>query len=204
MLWCFVFQHLGKHALFHSGFFLRNGDPFLWCCSGALCADFWRFSFFGLLVVCAVVLGWLWARRVWPGRLGPGIILVVFLVATLAPEMVTWILSKCSKTNWFGAIYARRAARRIVACEPLCSESSCFLERFCEFGGHILVQNELVCAELGVSFGVCSVLFRALCGFFLGALDWVVGWLAPLWPDLDAGFLWPGVSFESFFGPSVA
>ena len=79
MLWCFVFQHLGKHALFHSGFFLRNGVPFLWCCSGALCADFWRFSFFGLLVACAVVLGWLWARRVWSGRLGPGIILVVFL-----------------------------------------------------------------------------------------------------------------------------
>ena len=79
MLWCFVFQHLGKHVLFHSGFFLRNGVPFLWCCSGALCADFWRFSFFGLLVACAVVLGWLWARRVWSGRLGPGIILVVFL-----------------------------------------------------------------------------------------------------------------------------
>ena len=79
MLWCFVFQHLGKHALFHSGFFLRNGVPFLWCCSGALCADIWCFSFFGLLVAFAVALGCLWARRVWSGRLGPGIILVVFL-----------------------------------------------------------------------------------------------------------------------------
>ena len=78
VLWCFAFQHLGNYALFHSGFFLRNGVPFLWCCSGALCADFWRFSLFGLLVACAVVLGWLWARRVWSGRLGPGIILVVF------------------------------------------------------------------------------------------------------------------------------
>ena len=28
--------------------------------------------------------------------------------------------------------------------------------------------------------------------------------LAPLWPDLDAGSLWPGVSFESLFGPSVS
>ena len=27
--------------------------------------------------------------------------------------------------------------------------------------------------------------------------------LAPLWPDLDGGSLWPGVSFESLFGPSV-
>ena len=67
-----------------------------------------------------------------------------------------------------------------------------------------MVQNELVGAQFGVSFGVCSVLFRALCGFFLGALDWVVGWLAPLQPDLDGGSLWPGVSFGSLFGPSVA
>ena len=28
--------------------------------------------------------------------------------------------------------------------------------------------------------------------------------LFPLWPDLDGGSLWPGVSFESFFGSSVA
>ena len=79
VLWCFVFQHLAKHECFRSVFFLRNGVPFLWCCSGALCADFSRFSFLGLLVACAVVLCWLWARRVWSGRLGPGIILVVFL-----------------------------------------------------------------------------------------------------------------------------
>ena len=79
VLWCFVFQHLGKHGPFHSGFLLRNGVPFVWCCSGALCAERGRFSFFGLLVAFAVALGCLWARRVWSGRLGPGIILVVFL-----------------------------------------------------------------------------------------------------------------------------
>jgi hypothetical protein len=156
---------------------------------------------------------WLPVRSSWVGfglagsgraALDQGSFWLFFWVASLAPEMVTWILPKCTKTNGFGAIYAQRAARRIVACEPLCSESSCFLECFCNFGGHLLVQNELVGAELGVSFGVSTVLFRAFCGFFLGALDWVVSWLAPLWPDLDGGSLWPGVSFESFFGPSVA
>ena len=156
---------------------------------------------------------WLPVRSSWVGfglagsgraALDQGSFWLFFWVASLAPEMVTWILPKCTKTNGFGAIYAQRAARRIVACEPLCSESSCFLECFSNFGGHLLVQNELVGAELGISFGISSVLFRALCGFFLGALDWVVGWLAPLWPDLDEGSLWPGVSFESFFGPSVA
>ena len=74
-----MFSSICGNMRFFIRFFLRNGVPFLWCCSGALCADFWRFSFFGLLVACAVVLGWLWARRVWSGRLGPGIILVVFL-----------------------------------------------------------------------------------------------------------------------------
>ena len=67
-----------------------------------------------------------------------------------------------------------------------------------------MVQNELVGAQLGVSFGVSNGLSRPLCGFFLGALDWVVGWLTPLWLDLDGGSLWPGVSFESFLGSSVA
>ena len=31
MLWCFVFQHLGKTVRFHSGFFIRNSAPLLWC-----------------------------------------------------------------------------------------------------------------------------------------------------------------------------
>ena len=123
---------------------------------------------------------WLPVRSSWVGfglagsgraALDQGSFWLFFWVASLAPEMVTWILPKCTKTNGFGAIYAQRAARRIVACEPLCSESSCFLECFSNFGGHLLVQNELVGAQLGVSFGVSSVLFRALCGFFLGALD---------------------------------
>ena len=145
---------------------------------------------------------WLPVRSSWVGfglagsgraALGQGSFWLFFWVASLAPEMVTWILPKCTKTNGFRAIYAQRAARRIVACEPLCSESSCFLVCFCEFGGHFLVPNELVGAQLGVSLGVCSVLFRALCGFFLGALDWVVGWLAGSgwlagWPWL-AGWL---------------
>ena len=65
----------------------------------------------------------------------------------------------------------------------------------------MLVQNELVGAELGVSFGVSNVLFRTLCEFFLAALHWVVGWLAPLWPDLDSGSRWPGVSFDTFLPP---
>ena len=156
---------------------------------------------------------WLPVRSSWVGfglagsgraALDQGSFWLFFGVASLGPEMVTWILPKCTKTNGFGTIYAQRAARRIVACEPLCSESSCFLECFSNFGGHLLVQNEFVGAELGFSLGVSSVLIRTLCGFFLGALDWVVGWLAPLWPDLDAGSLWPGVSFESFVGPSVA
>ena len=33
---------------------------------------------------------------------------------------------------------------------------------FANFGGHLLVQNELDSAQLGVSFGVSNVLFRAL------------------------------------------
>ena len=85
---------------------------------------------------------WLPVRSSWVGfglagsgraALDQGSFWLFFWVASLAPEMVTWILPKCTKTNGFGAIYAQRAARRIVACEPLCSESSCFLECFCEF-----------------------------------------------------------------------
>ena len=59
-------------------------------------------------------------------------------------------------------------------------KATVFSNVFANFGGHLLVQNELVGAELGVSFSVSAVLFRALCGFFLGALDWVVSWLAPV------------------------
>ena len=148
------------------------------------------------LALCVPTLGaflflacWLPVRSSWVGfglagsgraALDQGSFWLFFWVASLAPELVTWILPKCTKTNGFGAIYAQRAARRIVACEPLCSLNSCFLESFYDFGGHLLVQNDLVGAELGVSFGVSNVLCRAICGFFLGALDWVVGWLAPL------------------------
>ena len=119
---------------------------------------------------------WLPVRSSWVGfglagsgraALDQGSFWLFFWVATLAPEMVTWILPKCTKTNGFEAIYAQRAARRIFACEPLCSESSCFLERFCEFWRALLVQNGLVDANLEASFGVSNVLFHALCGFFL-------------------------------------
>ena len=146
---------------------------------------------------------WLPVRSSWVGfglagsgraALDQGSFWLFFWVATLAPEMVPWILPKCTKTNGFRTIYAQRAARRIVACEPLCSESTCFLDCFCEFRWTPLVQNGLVGAKLGVSFGVSSVLFGALCGFFLGALDWVVGWLAGSgWlagPGSLAGWLW--------------
>ena len=68
MLWCFVFQHMAKNVCFHSGFFLRNGVPFLWCCSGALCADFWRFSVFWLVGCLCGRLGLALGS---PGLVGP-------------------------------------------------------------------------------------------------------------------------------------
>ena len=133
MLWCFVFQHLGKHALFHSGFFLRNGVPFLWCCSGALCADFWRFSFFGLLVACAVVVGWLWARRVWSDRLGPGIIFVVFLSRLFGARNGHMDSAEMHKNKWFGTIYVQRAARRNHVMRAPLFRKQLFSRVFCEF-----------------------------------------------------------------------
>ena len=110
---------------------------------------------------------WLPVRSSWVGfglagsgraALDQGSFWLFFWVASLAPELVTWILPKCTKTNGFGAIYAQRAARRIVACEPLCSESSCFLECFCEFWRALLEQNGLCSADLRVSLGVSNVL----------------------------------------------
>ena len=84
---------------------------------------------------------WLSLRSPWvafglagSGRaaLDQGSFWLFFWVAPLAPEMGTWILPKCTKTNGFGPIYAQRAARRIRAFEPFCSESSCFPECFCD------------------------------------------------------------------------
>ena len=53
--------------------------------------------------------------------------------------------------------------------------------------------------------------FWILDGYRAWVLMWVLGqgchlrvFFALLWPDLDAGSLWPGVSFESFVGSSVA
>ena len=57
-------------------------------------------------------------------------------------------------------------------------KSAVFSSVFANYGGLLLVQNDLVGAELWVSFGVSNVLFRSLFGFFLCDLDWLVaGWL---------------------------
>ena len=64
---------------------------------------------------------WLSLRSPWvafglagSGRaaLDQGSFWLFFWVAPLAPEMGTWILPKCTKTNGFGPIYAQRVIRR--------------------------------------------------------------------------------------------
>ena len=79
VLWCFIFQHLGKTCVFTRGFPFEFGLR----CPGALFFSIWRSSFLNLLVAFGVVLGCLW---VWSGRPGPGTVWVVFLDRRFAAQ----------------------------------------------------------------------------------------------------------------------
>ena len=129
------FPASGETCAFSFGFF-----PSKWCSFSLVLL--WRF-------VCRLLaLFFFWLVGCLCGRLGlalgsPGLVgppwtrdhFGCFLGSPLwHPKWSHGFCRNAQKTNGFGAIYAQRAARRIVACEPLCSESNCFLKCFCEFG----------------------------------------------------------------------
>ena len=178
VLWCFVAQHLGKHALFYSGFFLRNGVPFLWFRSGALCADVWRFSFFGLLVACAVVLGWLWARRVWSGRLGPRIMLVVFLGRLFSARNGHMDSAEMHKNTWFWSyLWAKGGSQQSFHASLSVPKAGVFSSVFANLAGTFwfkmtsLVPNW---AFHSVFLMFCSVPFVSF--FWVLLTGWSAGW----------------------------
>ena len=85
-----------------------------------------------------------------------------------------------------------------VASEGLRSESSCFLEFFCEFGGRLVVQNGVHGAKFEVSLGVfpgtCGRLFR----------DFLAGWAALGSPGLPWALLGsPGLFWALLRSPGA-
>ena len=134
VLFCFVFQYLGKDVLFHSGFFLRNGALLFWGRSGATIQAPGRFFVFVLVVVFALVLGCSWGGRVWTGRPGPGRFFFDFFGPPfLRPKWPPGFCPNTQKHMVLKPFMQNGGLAEIVSCEPLCSESSCFLECFCEF-----------------------------------------------------------------------
>ena len=142
---CFVFQHLGKTNVFIRGFRFEFGLRY----SGGLFFYIWRSSFVSLLVAVGVVLDCLW---VWSGRPGPGTVFVVFLDCRLGAQNGHMDSTQLYKKQMVLGLFMRKGRfAEIVASEPLCSESTCFLEFIVNSGGHLLVQNELVNANFEVS-----------------------------------------------------
>ena len=109
MLFCFVFQHLGKDVLKNPSekCVLEVGAALVLCGpSGAvfLCSACWL-----LLRSAWVALGMPGSGRAVRGW---GSFFLFFWAALFGPKMAAWILPKHRKTNGFRAIYAQRAARR--------------------------------------------------------------------------------------------
>ena len=91
----------------------------------ALCVPtFGAFLFLACLVACAVVLGWLWARRVWSGRLGPGIILAVFLGRLFGARIGHMDSAEMHKNKWvWGYLCAKGGSQN------RCMRASLFLKQ---------------------------------------------------------------------------
>jgi len=196
VLWCFVFQRFAKPIVFIKHVSLK----IMLLCSGALFFTTWRIFFFGLLVAFAVALGCLWACWVWAGRPGPGTVFAVFVRSPLCRPKWSHGCGPNGRKQMVSGLFMHKkgGSQKSFHASPIVVKELCSLLCFANVGGHLLVQNGLVSAKIGVSFGVSNVWFGALCRFILGALDWVVGWLAgsgwlagPGWLAVaGCGWLW--------------
>ena len=98
-----------------------------------------------LLVAFGVVLDCLW---VWSGRPGPGTVFAVFLDCRFGAQNGHMDSAQLhTKQKVLGLCMRKGRFAEIVASEPLCSESTCFLELIANSGGRLLVHNELVNAN---------------------------------------------------------
>ena len=159
------FLTFGENERFHSGFSFRIWAPVLWC-----------FVFQHLALVICEPFGRLWRRLGLPlGLVGPpwarDRFCRFFGLPLWRPKWSHGFCPTAQKQMVLGLFMRKGRFAEIVASEPLCSESNCFLEFIATSGGHLLFQNELVNSNFAVSLGVSNVLFRALCGFFSGVLS---------------------------------
>jgi hypothetical protein len=125
-------------------------------------------------------LGCLWARRVWSGRLGPGIILVVFLGHLFGARNGHMDSAEMHKNKWFGSyLCAKGGSQNRCMRAPLFRKhafSPLFLRilagTFC-FKMNSLVPNW---GFHSVFLVFCSVPFVG--SFWVLLTGWSAGWLA--------------------------